>query len=215
MEKNMILQKLEEAGYQAYVVGGYPRDLYRNVESTDIDICTNAKPQEIVSCLKKYDKILESFGSVWVNGIQITTFRKDISYKGHYPKVVFVDNLKEDLLRRDFVMNTLCLDKNGEYIDYLGARDDIDKKIIRAVGNPDFKIKEDPLRILRAIRFSLVLGFTIADDLKQAMKKYNYLVETVPIKKRKEEKMEILRYASEFEYQQICLDYGLEKWMEE
>ena len=180
-----IVKILVKNGYQAYIVGGYPRDLYLNIKTNDIDICTNARPNEIIKCFDKVDKVIEQFGSVVIDNIQITTFRKDISYNGHYPKVCFVDTLKEDLKRRDFTINTLCLDINGNYIDYYNALEDIDNKIIKSVGNPFDKIKEDPLRILRAIRFSVCLDFKIDDTLKEAIKKYTYLVDETKIRKRK------------------------------
>ncbi len=214
MEGFEICKKLVKNGYQAYIVGGYPRDLYLGINTTDIDICTNARPEEIIKCFKKVDKVIEKFGTVIIDNVQITTFRKDISYKGHYPDVCFVDTLKEDLQRRDFTINTLCMDINGNYIDYFNASKDLDSKIIKTVGNPFFKIKEDPLRILRAIRFSVCLDFKIDETLKEAIKKYTYLIDEIPISKLKYEKEKILEKVDIQKFKQICDEWDLNRWEE-
>ena len=214
MTGQMVCKILNDNGYQAYMVGGYPRDLYRHVKNNDIDICTDAKPEEVVECFSKVDKVLKQFGTVIIDNIQITTFRKEISYQGHYPKVEFVTDLKEDLKRRDFTINTLCLDKDNNYIDYYNARKDIDDKIIKSVGDPLKKIKEDPLRMLRAIRFSVCLNFNIDDALKKAIKESVYLLDLIPIGKIKYEKDIILKYIDNDKFHQICKYWNLERWEE-
>lgn len=171
-----ILKKIEEHGFVAYFVGGYPRDKYMNIETDDYDICTNATPEDlnkIFDCDMRFSR----FGNVRVNfnnkDFEITTFRKDISYKKYrHPKVTYVASLEEDLKRRDFTINTLCIDADGNYVDLMNARGDIDLKVIKTVGDSDLKIEEDALRIIRAIRFSVNLGFTIDKDLEKSIIKY-------------------------------------------
>ena len=172
-----ILKIIEYYGYEAYFVGGYPRNLYMNIACDDYDICTNATPQELLNIFPNCDMTFAIYGNVKVqykdNLYEITTFRKDLEYDfKRHPKIVFVKTLKEDLLRRDFTINTLCLNANGEYIDLLGARKDIDAKIIKTVGDSDCKIKEDPLRIIRALRFACDFDFQLDEKLISSIIKY-------------------------------------------
>ena len=164
-----VLKKVNNLGYEAYIVGGYPRDLYRGVQNEDIDICSNIKKEILLSNFE----VLSStpFGSFIIKynrfSFQFTLFRKEIYTTNRYPKISYVSSLFEDLMRRDFIMNTLCIDSNHNYIDLMNAKKDIDQKIIRVVGDIDTKMKEDPLRIVRALRFSVDLDFTIEPHLKE------------------------------------------------
>lgn len=170
-----ILKMLNKYGFEGYIVGGYPRDKYLGIESNDIDICTNARVEDLENIFK-IDKEYKEYGNVVVDGIQITTYRKDTYLKNRNDVIIeYVDSLKEDLNRRDFIMNTLCIDINGNYVDLMGAKEDIDNKIIRMVGSTD-RLKEDPLRILRALRFKSELKFNLDDELESAIIKYSYLV---------------------------------------
>ena len=182
MYKNAIkiLNILENNGYKAYIVGGYVRDKILNVKSNDIDIITNALPDEV--CMIFNIEHIDNFGSIklkYNNYIfEVTTFRKEY-YKNNDRrpyKVEYIDDLKEDLMRRDFNINSICIDKNGMYIDLLNGINDINNKIIRCIGNANTKINEDPLRILRAIRFSLVYDFNIEDNLMNTI--YNNVEKT-------------------------------------
>lgn len=181
-----ILKKIKELGYDAYLVGGYPRDKYLKKETKDIDICTNM-PQEVLeanfSVLKS--QFLSSVVEMDNYQFEITRYRKDLAYEKHrFPKeVIFVDTLKEDLNRRDFIMNTLCIDVNDEYVDLLGARRDLDQKIIRCVGDPFHKLEEDVLRILRAIRFASQLGFQLENNLELAIIKLAPLIEDLSLRR--------------------------------
>ena len=172
-----FLKEIDTLGYVGYIVGGYPRDKYLGIKSDDIDICTNMTPTQ----LKNHFDVVESFdqyGSVKIHYhnfiLEVTTFRKDGIYIDHRrPKnVEFVDTLEEDLKRRDFVINTLCIDKDGNYVDLLNARDDLDHKIIRVVGDLEKKLSEDPLRMIRAYRFSIVLDFLLNKDLETYIKNH-------------------------------------------
>jgi tRNA nucleotidyltransferase (CCA-adding enzyme) len=114
--------------------------------------------------------------------MEIATYRGESAYKEHrYPiDVKFVDTLEEDLQRRDFIINTLCINQDGEYVDKLGALDDINKKIIKTVKDPYISLKEDSLRILRAIRFSAVLNFKIDVELEKSIIKNKQYLTNIP-----------------------------------
>lgn len=188
-----LLNKFNEANFKAYIVGGFPRDLYINKKSTDVDICTNATPKEIKEIFKDSKINNEQYGSVSLiyNTVrfEITTFRKEKKYENNrYPvKIKYIDNLIDDLLRRDFTINTLCIDSEGNYIDLLNAKQDIDNKIIKCVGDANKKIKEDILRSLRAIRFATILNFKLDDKLKKAIKKNKKLIKKLSYYRKKEE----------------------------
>ncbi len=186
-----ILNILSDNGFDAYIVGGYPRDLILKKESLDIDICTNATPKELKEIFK--DSTKEKYGSLIVNynkyKFEITTFRKEIKYQNNrLPiKIKYIKNIKDDLKRRDFTINTICIDKNELIIDLLNGRKEINNKIIKMVGNPKYKLKQDALRILRAIRFATILDFELDLKLKKYIKKYGYLLKKLSYFRKKEE----------------------------
>lgn len=188
-----ILKKIEDASFKAYLVGGYPRDFYMGRKSVDIDICTNATPKDLKEIFSDIMLPHVSYGSCTVVKdnirFEITTFRKEMKYeKNRYPiKMKYIDNLLEDLKRRDFTMNTLCMDSNGEMIDLLGAREDIDAHLIRMVGDPKIRLKEDSLRILRAVRFASTLNFELDENLKKYIKKYAPYLKQLSYTRKKEE----------------------------
>ena len=172
-----LLKEISDFGYEAYIVGGYPRDIKLNRKTTDIDICTNATPMELINIFPDAEAMDSEYGSI-VKTIEkvkfeITTFRKEIEYSGNRrpTKIEYIDRLDEDLLRRDFTINTMCIDKDGRDIDLMGANKDLEARIIRMVGDPKTRLKEDVLRILRAVRFATVLNFELDNNLKIYIKK--------------------------------------------
>ena len=175
-----ILRLITEAGFEAYIVGGYPRDKYLGIISTDIDICTSATPSDIEELFSNVDTTYSKYGSVRLEYsgylYEVTTFRKDKALMdgNRYYEVEYACSLEEDLKRRDFIINTLCIDYNGNYVDYLEARNDMDKKVIRTVKVASISFREDPLRILRAIRFCAILSFDLSDDLCDAINELKY-----------------------------------------
>lgn len=172
-----LIKILNDAGFEAYIVGGAVRNKLLNVPVSDYDITTNALPEQIKNIFKDYPLVLNGIkhGTVGViidNQVyEITTYRKDGEYKGHRRplNVEFVPSLKEDLKRRDFTVNAMAYGSDGEIIDYFGGADDLKKGIIRTVGNPDERFTEDALRILRAVRFAAVYGFKIEENTLAAM----------------------------------------------
>lgn len=172
-----ILFLLEKAGYKSYLVGGCLRDSLLNKESHDVDISTQALPDEILEVFKDYKTIDigKKFGTIKVIygdfEYEITTMRKESSYndKRHPDKVDFTKDIVEDLKRRDFTINAMAKRKD-EIIDPFDGQADLKKKTIRAVGDPVARINEDLLRSLRAVRFATSLDFQIEENLKKAIK---------------------------------------------
>ena len=172
-----ILEKLEESGYETYLVGGCVRDELLKRKNFDVDITTQARPDKIKEIFKDYKTvdIGARFGTIKVlsdgREYEITTMRKESSYndKRHPDKIEFSDDIYEDLKRRDFTINAMAKRK-ASIIDPFDGKSDLDKKIIRAVGNPNERINEDMLRALRAVRFASTLDFDIEESLKKAIK---------------------------------------------
>ena len=188
-----ILKKIESNSYEAYIVGGFVRDYLMGVKSNDVDITTNARPKELIEIFPNANIDNAMYGSVTVycNDVkfEITTYRTEIDYDDsrHPATVNYIDNLKTDLKRRDFTINTICMDKEGKIIDLLSCKDDIDKKVIKTVSDPFISFKTDCLRILRAIRFATTLDFTLSEDLMEAIRQTKYLLKDLSINRKKEE----------------------------
>ena len=189
-----VLEKLENCSYEAYIVGGYVRDfLIYKKESFDVDITTSATPKEVVEIFKDYEVKLYDYGNVSFNidkfKFDITTFRKDVRYKNNRKpeKIVYIESLEEDLERRDFTINTLCMDKNENIIDYYDGKKDIKRKRIKSIGNPKKKLEEDALRILRAIRFATTYKYKIDNELKEAIIEKRDLLKNISYERKKEE----------------------------
>ncbi len=178
-DSKRLISLLIKSGYRAYAVGGCVRDSVLKNKVSDIDITTSAKPEETEAVLEKNGiKFFETglkHGTITahLNGenYEITTFRSDGEYldNRHPSSVKFVDSLEDDLSRRDFTINALAYNEEEGIVDLFGGVEDIDNKLIRAVGNPSERFREDALRIMRALRFSAVLGFDIEDETKRAM----------------------------------------------
>ena len=160
-----ILKQIENEGYEAYIVGGFVRDTLLKINTYDVDICTNALPINLRSIFKISQKS-NGYGGFNLKikkyNIDITTYRKEVRYDNRKPvEVEYISSLFEDIKRRDFTINSLCMDKNENIIDLIGASDDIYKGIVRVIGDANEKFSQDPLRMLRAIRFATVLNFEI------------------------------------------------------
>ena len=170
-----IIDRLNEHGYEAYVVGGCVRDMILKREPGDWDITTSARPEQVKALFTRTLDTGIQHGTVTImvgkEGYEVTTFRVDGDYTdGRHPDTVtFTPSLEEDLKRRDFTINAMAYNHNTGLVDIFGGREDIEGKVIRCVGNPTERFTEDALRILRAIRFSAQLGFEIEDATRQAI----------------------------------------------
>ena len=173
---NEILHRLEESGFEAYVVGGCVRDHLLSLIPTDYDITTSATPPEIKAVFPEIKTVdigiaHGTVGLCFENAIvEVTTFRIDGEYQDsrHPTEVVFTPSLEEDLKRRDFTVNAMAFSPSRGLVDLFGGVEDLKKRIIRCVGNPQMRFTEDALRIMRALRFASTLGFTIEEGTLNA-----------------------------------------------
>lgn len=191
--KNVLIE-LNKNGFEAYLVGGFVRDYLLGIKSYDIDICTTALPKDIYNifniCANNYGGarlIIDNYN------IDITTFRTDAKYSNRHPQEVkYITELKEDLKRRDFTINTICMDKDEKIIDILNGIEDLNNRTIKMIGDNEKRLEEDPLRILRAIRFATVLNFEMDNNLVNAIKNKKELVKTLSKDRVKNELSKIL-----------------------
>lgn len=174
---NYILEKLESQGFEAYVVGGCVRDSLSGILPHDWDICTSAKPEQVLECFSEYS-IRETgikHGTVTVKieteKFEVTTFRLDGEYLDHrHPTgVEFVQELQKDLSRRDFTINAIAYHPDRGIKDFFGGQEDLKNHIIKCVGVPDTRFKEDALRILRGLRFAAVFKFEIEPETQRSI----------------------------------------------
>lgn len=188
-----LLKKIESYGFQAYIVGGFVRDYLLEIDSIDIDICTNAKPIDLKMIFNDVHISHEDYGSVTVIlkniRYEITTFRREIKYLNNRKpvEIEYINDLETDLVRRDFTINSLLIDSSGQVIDLLGGKKDLNDHIIRTIGDSNRKFSQDSLRILRAIRFASILGFELASDVKQAIINNKELLRDLSYYRKKEE----------------------------
>ena len=173
-----IIETLQKNGYEAYAVGGCVRDMLNSDTPHDFDITTSAEPEAVISLFEKTVPTGIKHGTVTViiNGVpnEVTTYRTDGEYRDHRrpDSVIFVKSLREDLARRDFTVNAMAYNKRDGLKDFFGGKQDIQNRILRAVGEPERRFYEDALRILRLFRFSSVLGFNIEENPLKAALEY-------------------------------------------
>lgn len=173
-----IVHRLKEAGHDAFLVGGCVRDFIRGEKPGDYDIATSARPDEARKLFPRTIPVGEKFGILVVvqEGVafEVATFRTEEGYlDGRRPSAVFFATAKEDVNRRDFTINGLLMNPlTGEIIDYVNGRQDIEKGVIRTIGDPERRFSEDRLRMLRAVRFAAGLGFEIDPPTFQAIRKH-------------------------------------------
>lgn len=189
-----ILDKLNKANFQAYFVGGSLRDAVIDLPINDVDIATSATPDEVISVFSEHQVlpigIEHGTVAIIIDGeqIEITTFRHDGEYSdGRRPdEVTFTTSLEEDLKRRDFTINALAYSTDG-LVDLANGLDDIDGRLIRAVGSAEERFQEDPLRIMRGLRFASKLGFNIEEKTEQAIFKNKHLLKNVSAERLQQE----------------------------
>lgn len=170
-----IIRQLNQAGYEAFVVGGCVRDTLLGRQPEDWDITTSAKPEQVKAIFGRTIDTGIQHGTVTIMrgkcGYEVTTYRIDGEYEdGRHPKSVeFTSNLVEDLKRRDFTINAMAYSHEAGLVDVFGGMEDLNRKRVRCVGSPKDRFTEDALRILRAVRFSAQLGFEIEPETKAAI----------------------------------------------
>lgn len=171
------LDTLRQAGYAAHPVGGCVRDLLLSRTPGDYDLCTSARPEQVMALFERTIPTGIQHGTVTVltgdGPVEVTTFRREGGYAdGRHPDGVAFDvGLTQDLARRDFTINAMALGPEGEVVDPFDGRDDLNAGIIRCVGEPDRRFAEDALRMLRAVRFAAQLGFVIEPETEKAIQR--------------------------------------------
>lgn len=182
-----LINILEKSSFEAYAVGGCVRDSLMNRIPNDWDICTSALPGQMKACFKDFRTVETGLkhGTLTVifdgEPYEITTFRRDGEYLDHrHPtEVEYVSDLQTDLSRRDFTVNAMASHPEKGVVDFFGGISDLNKKLIRCVGNPDLRFTEDALRIMRGVRFASVLGFSIEEETENAIFKNAYLLNEI------------------------------------
>ena len=194
-----IVERLRASGHAAYFVGGCVRDLLLGRAPKDYDVATSARPNEILSLFPGANTVGAHFGVVLVHHgsaqVEVATFRADLEYRdGRHPEGVrFENEPREDILRRDFSINALLLDPaTGEIMDFVNGRADLEARLIRAIGDPERRFREDHLRLLRAVRFAARLGFTIEPQTFEAIRLLAPLIGNVSAERVRDEVARIL-----------------------
>ncbi|KHE72384.1 CCA tRNA nucleotidyltransferase [Halobacillus sp. BBL2006] len=194
-----IIEKIERHGGEAFIVGGSVRDFLSGRIVGDIDIATSETPQRIQKIFKKVIPVGIEHGTVIVryegNSYEVTTYRTEKGYEDfrHPDEVTFVHNIKEDLARRDFTMNAIAMDRRGQIVDPYNGRQAIEQREINAVGNPSERFLEDPLRMMRAVRFASQLNFTIENNTKRAISQQSHLLAHISIERIAEETIKLYK----------------------
>ncbi len=211
-----ILNKFDAAGFEIYIVGGAVRDFLMDRPVNDWDFTTNATPEEILKVVPEgfYDNVFGTVGLVvpeFEKQFEITTYRTEQGYSDNRrpDKVSWGKSLEEDLSRRDFTINSLALTKNLKTIDLYKGQEDIDKKLIRAVGNADERFSEDALRMMRAVRIAAEIGFKIEEKTFEAIKKNAPLINKIAKERIKDELFKIIASPNPYDGMVLFRDSGL------
>ena len=194
-EVQKAIAQLENSGFQAYIVGGCVRNTLLGLPVNDWDMTTSARPEEMKQCFADFRTIETGIQhgtlTVLVDGmpLEITTFRNDGEYldNRHPVGVTFSQNIEEDLCRRDFTVNAMAYHPEMGLVDLFGGQEDLQKRVIACVGEPEKRFYEDGLRILRALRFAAVLNFSIDTDTANAVHACRHLLENIAAERIREE----------------------------
>jgi poly(A) polymerase len=196
---NQVIDRLRAGGHQAFLVGGCVRDLLLGVKPKDFDIATDARPDRIMDLFPRSGRVGAHFGVVLVRDVfdqvEVATFRSDHDYlDGRHPEQVrFESDPREDVLRRDFTINGLMMDpRTGRVLDFIDGRGDLARGVIRAIGDPNARFREDHLRLLRGVRFAARFGFEIEPVTFDAMRRDHALILKVAMERVREELVRIL-----------------------
>lgn len=215
-----LLKKINDAGFEAYIVGGFVRDYILGIDSNDVDICTNARAIDLRNIFKESCLPPEEYGSVNLTykdiRFEITTFRKELSYLNNRKpdEIEYINDLKTDLLRRDFTINTICMDKDKNIIDLLDGKKDLENKMLKVVGDSNYKFNQDSLRILRAIRIATTLNFTLSIEIEDAIINNRHLLKKLSFQRKKEELQKIFLSKNSLDGIKMLKRFELEEVLE-
>ncbi|MBY4604337.1 MULTISPECIES: CCA tRNA nucleotidyltransferase [Bacillus] len=210
-----VLRTLIEAGHQAYFVGGAVRDSYMKRTVGDVDIATDAAPEQVEQLFQRTVDVGKEHGTIIVlwedETYEVTTFRTESEYEDYRrpSDVQFITSLEEDLKRRDLTINAMAMTTDGKVLDYFGGKKDIDQKLIRTVGKPEDRFQEDALRMLRAVRFMSQLGFTLSLETEEAITKEKSLLSHVSVERKTIEFEKLLHGRASRQALQTLIQTGL------
>ena len=194
-----VVTQLKSSGHQAYFVGGCVRDLLLGGQPKDYDVATDARPDQITALFPKAELVGAHFGVVLVHNsgahVEVATFRSDHAYEdGRHPVAVeFETDPHQDVLRRDFTINALLLDPDrNEVLDFVGGQADLRNRLVRAIGDPETRFREDHLRLLRAVRFAARLNYQIEAETLGAIRRLHGLILRVSAERIRDELVRIL-----------------------
>ncbi len=210
-----IVVKLQSTGFKAYFVGGCVRDLLLGIEPKDFDIATEALPEQIEALFEKTYDVGKKFGIILINegdfNFEIATFRDDGDYHdGRRPTQIHFSTPEKDALRRDFTINGIFYDPcNDEYLDFVGGKKDLKNKILRFIGDPESRIREDFLRIMRAIRFKNRFNLKYENQTGKALKNHAALVTNIAAERLFDELNKIIIHKSRANALEECYEFGI------
>jgi len=226
-EIKSVLERLEKKGFEAYIVGGCVRDFLRNADPQDWDVATNAKPDEIQKIFpksfykNKFFTVTVQTGSARpaLSEIEITTYRLETKYtdKRHPTQVKFARTIEEDLARRDFTVNAIAMNQKAKIVDPFEGKKDLEKKIIKAVGNAQSRFSEDALRMMRAVRFTATLGpstsWRIEKETAKAIKKNSLWLQAISKERIRDEFIRIIMSDRASKGIELLRELGLLKYI--
>ena len=210
-----VADRLSQSGYQVYLAGGCVRDFLMKRAPNDFDLATDASPDQVAELFPKALMVGRAFGvSILPFGdyqLEVATFREDLEYKdGRRPEGVRFSTPEADSRRRDFTVNALFFDLNSEtVIDFVGGQDDIKRRVIRTVGDPEQRFAEDKLRLLRAVRFAAQLEFTIAPETQSAIQRHAAEINVVSRERVRDEMIKLLKTSERVTGLSLMLQTGL------
>ncbi len=214
-----VLELIEEAGFEAYFVGGSVRDHLLGRSIADVDIATSALPEEMKRIFSKTTDVGIEHGTILVhhggNHYEVTTFRSEADYTDFRrpDSVSFIRSLKEDLQRRDFTMNAMAMDKDGHIIDPFSGKEAIDRKMIVTVGNADERFGEDALRMLRAVRFQSQLSFSIEQQTYESLAAHSHLLNNIAVERKLVEFEKLLMGPARVEAIRLLANSGMSQFL--
>ena len=214
-----LAKVFKDKGFNLYLVGGTVRDFLLKLDLNDMDLATDATPTQMLPFLKGADDTFKQYGSLkyTFEGVKfdITTLRVEGKYDDsrHPSKVKYVTDLKKDYVRRDFTINSMYLDSYFILYDYCHGQKYLKNKLIRFIGNPKKRIKEDPLRIIRAIRFALMYGFSFEEKTEKAMKDYSGLLAKINKDKIRQEVSKIKGVDKDFE-EKLFKEFSIHQYID-
>lgn len=214
-----ILRALNDNGFEAYFVGGYVRDSLLNIPTKDIDITTSALPEEVMQIFENVKETGKRFGTVTVivNNLayEVTTFRAEGTYSDRRrpDTISFSNSIEEDVVRRDFTVNGICMNADGKVIDLVEGESDLKTKTLRMIGNPSVRLEEDILRALRAVRFVSSHGFKVEAETKHALKESAKYITTLPIERIMQELNKVFKGKYLKEALELLIDTGLAHYL--